>query len=192
MAEDGAYDAYEDWQLVGDAYYSRRELYALDWGGGSGSGGAMNLAFMRCAAPAACACLPARPLVDHCAAGCPACLHACMPAPGWAPQSACDPPPPPLTTACAGCSPAPRAARWPPCVTTPSWCSMWAPLPSQTSCCSAPRGPPWGGCCGRGGRACWRRGGLLASSCSWWTTRRRCGGGWRVAVRAGGWGLGLA
>ena len=56
MAEDGAYDAYEDWQLVGDAYYSRRELYALDWGGGGGGGsGAMNLAFMRCVA-ACCSC----------------------------------------------------------------------------------------------------------------------------------------
>ena len=62
MAEDGTYDAYEDWQLVGDAYYSRRELYALDWGGGGsggsgGSSGAMNLAFMRCAAAGG---------VDHC------------------------------------------------------------------------------------------------------------------------------
>ena len=57
MADDGSYDAYEDWQMVGETYYSRRELYALDWGGGSGGGGssgsAMNLAFMRCATAAA-------------------------------------------------------------------------------------------------------------------------------------------
>ncbi|EFN53979.1 hypothetical protein CHLNCDRAFT_135924 [Chlorella variabilis] len=47
MAEDG-YDEYEEWQLVGDAYYSRRELYRLDWGGGgSGGGGSFDLAFMR-------------------------------------------------------------------------------------------------------------------------------------------------
>ncbi len=46
-AEEGAWDAYEDWQLVGDTYYARRQLYDLDWGGGSGA--AFDLAFMRCA-----------------------------------------------------------------------------------------------------------------------------------------------
>jgi hypothetical protein len=50
MAEDG-FDEYEEWQLVGDAYFSRRELYRLDWGGGgggsSGGGNAMDLSFMR-------------------------------------------------------------------------------------------------------------------------------------------------
>lgn len=39
MAEDGALESYEDWQLVGDAYFSKRELYQLDWG--------VDLAFMR-------------------------------------------------------------------------------------------------------------------------------------------------
>lgn len=43
-ADEGVLDPLEDWQLVGEAYYSRRQLYDLDWGGG---GGAMNLAFMR-------------------------------------------------------------------------------------------------------------------------------------------------
>lgn len=52
-SEDAAFDdAYEDWQLVGDAYYSRRLLYELAWGGGAGGGGALDLAFMRCARPA--------------------------------------------------------------------------------------------------------------------------------------------
>lgn len=59
-AADGALDEIEDWQLVGDAYFSRRQLYALDWGGtaaasSGGSSGSFNLAFMRCAAsPAPC------------------------------------------------------------------------------------------------------------------------------------------
>ena len=44
--DDCGLDAIEDWQLVGESYYSRRELYSLDWGGGSGA--AMDLAFMRC------------------------------------------------------------------------------------------------------------------------------------------------
>ena len=90
--------------------------------------------------------------------------------------------------ACAGCSPPPQAARWPPCETTQSWCSMWAPLPSQTSCFSAPRALPWGGCCGRGGRGCWRRGGPLGSSCSWWTMRRRCVGWVGVELAWQQWG----
>ncbi|PSC71888.1 Vacuolar sorting-associated 16, partial [Micractinium conductrix] len=49
MEVDEALDELEEWQLVGDAYYSRRQLYSLDWagGGGGGSGGAFNLAFMR-------------------------------------------------------------------------------------------------------------------------------------------------
>ncbi|PRW05770.1 Vacuolar sorting-associated 16 [Chlorella sorokiniana] len=50
-ADEGVLDPLEDWQLVGEAYFSRRQLYELDWGGGaggSGSGsGGMNLAFMR-------------------------------------------------------------------------------------------------------------------------------------------------
>ena len=52
MEVDEALDELEEWQLVGDAYYSRRQLYSLDWagGGGGGSGGAFNLAFMRCVA----------------------------------------------------------------------------------------------------------------------------------------------
>lgn len=49
--EEGGLDPLEDWQLVGDAYYSRRLLYDLAWGsGGSGGGAAFDLAFMRCAA----------------------------------------------------------------------------------------------------------------------------------------------
>ncbi len=47
MADYAGYDPFEDWQLVGDAYYSRRTLYSLNWGGGGG--GALDLAFMRCA-----------------------------------------------------------------------------------------------------------------------------------------------
>lgn len=51
-ADEGVLDPLEDWQLVGEAYYSRRQLYELDWGAGaaaaaSGGGSAMNLAFMR-------------------------------------------------------------------------------------------------------------------------------------------------
>lgn len=51
-AEEGGLDPLEDWQMVGDAYYSRRLLYDLAWGGGFGVGGGaggFNLAFMRCA-----------------------------------------------------------------------------------------------------------------------------------------------
>lgn len=50
MADDVLYDEYEEWQLVGERYFSRRQLYALDWDGGSGGGpgGGLNLAFMRC------------------------------------------------------------------------------------------------------------------------------------------------
>lgn len=50
-ADEGVLDLLEDWQLVGEAYYSRRQLYELDWGAGaaaaSGGGSAMDLAFMR-------------------------------------------------------------------------------------------------------------------------------------------------
>lgn len=53
LEEEGLLDEIEDWQLVGDAYYSRRQLYALEWGGGAaaggggGSGASFNLAYMR-------------------------------------------------------------------------------------------------------------------------------------------------
>ncbi len=50
-ADEGVLDPLEDWQLVGEAYYSRRQLYELDWGAAASGGGGdgMNLAFMRCA-----------------------------------------------------------------------------------------------------------------------------------------------
>lgn len=53
LETEGLLDEIEDWKLVGDAYFSRRQLYALDWGGDAtaastgGSGADFNLAFMR-------------------------------------------------------------------------------------------------------------------------------------------------
>ncbi|KAL4440601.1 hypothetical protein ABPG75_003602 [Micractinium tetrahymenae] len=53
LEAEGVLDEIENWQLVGEAYYSRRQLYALEWGGdaaagaGGGSGAAFNLAYMR-------------------------------------------------------------------------------------------------------------------------------------------------
>lgn len=47
---DLALDAsYEDWQLVGSSYFSRRELYSLPWGRTHRGGPGVNLEYMRCA-----------------------------------------------------------------------------------------------------------------------------------------------
>eukprot|EP00887_Chlorella_sp_A99_P002232 scaffold10.g2232.t1 len=40
--DDAGLEGYEDWQLVGDAYFSKREVYQLGW-----AGGGVDLAFMR-------------------------------------------------------------------------------------------------------------------------------------------------
>lgn len=54
-------DPLEEWQLVGDAYYSRRLLYDLAWGGGgSGGAAAFDLAFMRCVAGRGSSCFRCR------------------------------------------------------------------------------------------------------------------------------------
>jgi len=37
--------SYEEWQLVGESYFSRRELYELDWARGPRG---INLEYMRC------------------------------------------------------------------------------------------------------------------------------------------------
>jgi hypothetical protein len=43
MADDtGTLDSYEVWQQVGTGYYSRQELYPIDW-----AARGVNLAFMR-------------------------------------------------------------------------------------------------------------------------------------------------
>ena len=46
MADDDP-AGYEDWQLVGDVYFSRRELYQLRWCDFTATGPGMNLEYMR-------------------------------------------------------------------------------------------------------------------------------------------------
>jgi hypothetical protein len=39
---DEGLESYEEWQLVGDVYYAKRQLYDMAWGGAS-----IDLDFMR-------------------------------------------------------------------------------------------------------------------------------------------------
>ena len=44
----GELDAsYEEWQLVGNVYFSRRELYSLPWSRGPRGAPGVNLEYMR-------------------------------------------------------------------------------------------------------------------------------------------------
>lgn len=42
--EESSLDSYEEWQLVGDTYFARRELYAEGWGAADAPA---DLAYMR-------------------------------------------------------------------------------------------------------------------------------------------------
>jgi hypothetical protein len=39
--------SYEEWQMVGSEYFSRRELYALPWSYGARGAPGINLEYMR-------------------------------------------------------------------------------------------------------------------------------------------------
>ena len=117
-AGDAGLESYEDWQRLGEgSYYSRRELYPIDWGARG-----VNLAFMRCVVArgeagrgkhggGASSSRQARvPVLRLCS------MRQRLLSPG----------------ARTGCTLGRPGGRWRCSATTARWCSMWGRSPSLT------------------------------------------------------------